>query len=365
TSFAGQTIYIAFQNYSNDMFLLGIDNVYITSGTCAAPGRLMTNTNIGLTGGTFNWTAASGVTNYDYSWGAFGHTPALTNNVSATSVSMSSLTANTRYQYFVRSKVGINTGGWVGPYSLFTAVAAAPSYAYSFDSATGYGSDGWSGAWSTNATAGNPQAGTQMVFSNSSTVAATPTNRWLFSRPIHFVANSVNTITFYTRNFGGTGAQSLKMTVGNEATVAAQSTTLWTSATVASATWTQVTASFTPTTMGTYYLGFHHFTPGAAGAVSLGLDTFNITSVLSNDEFITSNFTIYPNPASEFINITSKNSTLVNSVKITDVNGRVVKNKDLNGIDSLQLSISDLTSGVYFVSVSADSGSGTIKVVKE
>lgn len=369
TSFAGQTIYIAFQNFSNDMFLLGLDNVYITSGTCPAPGRLMTNTNIGLTGGTFNWTAASGVTDYDYSWGAFGHTPALTNTVSATtSVSMSSLTANTRYQYFVRSKVGTNTGGWVGPYSLFTAVAAAPSYAYGFDSATGYGSDGWSGAWSTNATAGNPQAGTQMVFSNSSTVVATPTNRWLFSRPIHFVANSVNTITFYLRNFTGATdppAQSIKMTIGNDATIAAQTSTLWTSSTIQNAAWTQYTVSYTPTTTGTYYIGFHHFTPGAAGGVSLGLDTFNITSVLSNDEFIINNFNIYPNPAKDFVNITSKNNTTIDLVQVTDVNGRVVKTKEVSGVENMQLTISDLTSGIYFVTVSGDTGSGTTKIVVE
>ena len=365
SSFAGQTIYIAFQNFSNDMFLLGLDNVYIVSGTCPAPGRIMTNSNITLNSGTFNWTAATGITEYEYSWGAAGHTPAVTAISATTSASISSLNPNSRYQYFVRSKTGTNTGGWVGPYSLFTAVAAAPSYAYGFDSATGYGSDGWSGAWSTNATAGNPQAGTQMVFSNSSTVAATPTNRWLFSRPIHFVANSVNTITFYTRNFGGTGAQSLKMTVGNEATVAAQSTTLWTSSTVANATWTQITATFTPTTTGTYYIGFHHFTPGAAGAVSLGLDTFNITSVLSNDEFIINNFNIYPNPAKDFVNITSKNNTTIDLVQVTDVNGRVVKTKEVSGVENMQLTISDLTSGIYFVTVSGDTGSGTTKIVVE
>jgi len=70
---------------------------------------------------------------------------------------------------------------------LFTAVAGAPSYSYGFDTVDGgYRADGWSGAWSTNATAGNPQAGSQMVFSNSSTVVGTPTNRWLFSKPYLF-----------------------------------------------------------------------------------------------------------------------------------------------------------------------------------
>jgi len=365
SSFAGQNVYIAFQNFSNDKFLLGIDNVYVTSGTCAAPGRLMTNTNISLTGGTFNWTAATGITEYDYSWGAPGHTPAVSGSVTGTSHTVSGLTANSRYQYFVRSKNATTTSAWIGPYSLFTAVAGVPSYAYGFDNANGgYRADGWSGAWSTNATAGNPQAGGQMVFSNSSTTVGTPTNRWLFSRPIYLVANSSNTITFYLRNFGAANPQSIKMTIGNEATIAAQTNTLWTSSTIANAAWTQYTVSYTPTTTGVYYFGFHHFTPGATGGVSLGLDTFNLTSVLSTDEFITSNFKIYPNPTNDFVNLTSIANSSIDKVIITDIKGSVVKTIDFNSVMEAQISVSELNSGMYFVTVLSDSGSGTTKIIK-
>lgn len=364
SAFAGQTIYIAFQNFSNDMFLLGIDNVYIVSGTCPAPARLMTNSNIGLTSGTFNWTAASGISEYEYSWGAAGHSPTVTNTSSTTSVTMSSLNPNSRYQYFVRSKNGSTTGGWVGPYSLFTAITGAPSYAYGFDTTGGYALDGWSGAWSTNATAGNPQAGGQMVFSNSSTTVGTATNRWLFSRPIHLEANSTNTITFFLRNFGAANPQSIKMTVGNEPLIASQTNTLWTSSTIANTAWTQYTVSYTPTTTGTYYFGFHHFTPGAAGGVSLALDTFNLTSVLSTEDFVASNFNVYPNPVNNILNVDATSGSLISKIVITDIRGSVVNEFIQNNVSSSQLSISDLNSGIYFVSIHSDNGVGTTKIIK-
>lgn len=320
TSFAGQTIYIAFQNFSTDMFLLGIDNVYVVNGTCPPPARLMTNSNIGLNSGTFNWTAATGgITEYEYSWGAPGHTPTVTSSVSTNSATINSLDPNSRYQYFVRSKSGTNRSGWIGPYSLFTAVEATPSYNYSFDNSNGYAFDGWLGAWSTNATAGYPQAGTQMVFSNSSTTVGTPTNRWLFSKPIYLVANSTNVVTFYLRNFSAnSNPQSIKMTIGNEPVIASQTNTLWTSTTFANSSWTQYTVNYTPTVSGTYYFGFHHFTPGATGAVSLALDTFNITSTLSNENFEMVSFEVYPNPASNVLNISNANNYEIKNISVVD-----------------------------------------------
>ncbi|MBB4805609.1 hypothetical protein HNP38_000881 [Chryseobacterium defluvii] len=263
SAYAGQTIYLAFQNFSNDKFLGAIDNVYIVNGTSPQPGRLITTSNITKTGVSLNWTAATGVTGYDYSWGSTGHVPSAMGSVSGAATntaSIGSLTENTMYEYYVRSKNGTTNGGWIGPYRFFTAQElGVGTYTYGFDNtASGfYQNDGWSGAWSTNAGAGNPQAGAQMVFSNNSNTAAT--NRWLFSKPFNLTTGKSYTITFYLRNFGSTTtAQSIKLTTGNAATAAAQTNTVWTSSTVANAAWTQYTATFTPTSDGTYFT-FHHY----------------------------------------------------------------------------------------------------------
>lgn len=367
SAYSGQTIYLAFQNFSNDKFLGAIDNVHIINGTSPQPGRVMTTSNVGLTSARLNWTAATGVTGYDYSLGTVGHTPAVSGSVAGASTNFvnisTGLAANTMYEYYVRSKNGSVNGAWIGPYRLFTAQTLdVATYSYGFDNtATGfYQNDGWTGAWSTNATAGNPQAGAQMIFSNNSSSAAT--NRWLFSKPFNLVAGNQYTISFYLRNFGSTAtAQSIKLTVGNEATTTAQTNTLWTSSTFANGTWTQYTATFLPSATGTYYFAFNHFSPVQASSVSLALDTFNINGVLGVNDVKHENITmsVSPNPTSEILNI--KTDSKINSVSVVDMTGRKVEVK-LNGS---QVDVRSLTAGTYLITVETKEGTSTQKFIKK
>lgn len=366
SAYSGQTIYLAFQNFSTDKFLGAIDNVYVVNGTAPQPGRLVTASNITKTSATFNWTAASGGTGYDYSWGAVGHVPSAMASVSGAATNtaiVSTLTPNTLYEYYLRSKNGTTNGGWIGPYRLYTATElGAGSYAYGFDNTAAgfYQNDGWTGAWSTNAGAGNPQAGTQMVFSNNSTAAAT--NRWLFSKPFNLTAGATYTITYYLRNFGSTTtAQSIKLTVGNAATTTAQTNTLWTSTTVANAAWTQYTVNFVPTASGTHYFAFNHFSPVQASSVSLGLDTFNINGVLGvNDvEAEKEQLSLYPNPAKDFVTI--KTGSKINKVEIFDIAGRKLPaNLDGNKID-----VRNLAPGNYIINVETHKGKVSEKLIKK
>lgn len=75
-------------------------------------------------------------------------------------------------------------------------------------------------------------------------------------------------------------------------------------------------------------------------------------------------FSVYPNPATDVINIANANNILVNGVQVTDINGRMVKSQKFDGVASAQISIADLTSGVYMVTVSSEKGAVTKKVVK-
>ncbi len=372
SAFSGQTVYIAFQNFSNDSFLGAIDNVHVINGVSPNVGRAITTSGITRTQGTINWTAATGATGYDYSFGAPGHTPSVSGSTTAATLNQtfSGLVANSRYQYFVRSKNGATNGGWVGPYSLFTAhgPSAASPYPYSFDNTAAgfYQNDGWSGGWSTNATVGNPQAGPQMVFSNSSTVAATPTNNYLYTRPLHLVAGESYTMSFYLRNFGAApiAPQSIALKVGAENTPAAQTTTVWSSTTFAATTWTQFTATYVPTTTGTHYFSFHHTTPGATAGVSLGLDTFNLTTtaVLGTDEvknISSKQLTVYPNPTSDILNI--KTDSKVNAVSVVDMSGRSIKVK----LDGDKVDVSTLPVGTYLINVETKDGISTEKFIKK
>ena len=367
SAYAGQTIYLAFQNFSNDAYLGAIDNVYIVNGTCPQPGRVISTSNVGLTSARLNWTAATGVTGYDYSLGTIGHTPAVSGSVTGASTNFviisTGLVANTMYEYYVRSKNGSLNGAWIGPYRLFTAqTLGVATYSYGFDNtATGfYQNDGWSGAWSTNATAGNPQAGAQMVFSNNSNSAAT--NRWLFSKPFNLVAGNQYTISFYLRSFGSTTtAQSIKLTAGTEATSTAQTNTLWTSSTFANGTWTQYTATFLPSATGTYYFGFNHFSPLQASSVSLALDTFNINGVLGVNEVKHENIamSVFPNPATDILNIGTKSK--IEKVTVFDASGKAVNVK----LDGDKIDVRSLATGNYLINVETKEGISTQKFIKK
>ena len=74
-------------------------------------------------------------------------------------------------------------------------------------------------------------------------------------------------------------------------------------------------------------------------------------------------FSVFPNPATNLINVASADA-LVNGVEIIDLNGRTVKSVKFDGVSEAQVNISELSSGVYMMNVSSDKGTTTKKIVK-
>ncbi len=94
------------------------------------------------------------------------------------------------------------------------------------------------------------------------------------------------------------------------------------------------------------------------------VDDFSITTeTLSTQDFFASNFKVYPNPTKDILNL-STTTTSINAVEMTDLNGRMVKSFNLNGLSQVALNVSDLQSGMYFISVQTDLGVGSAKFVK-
>jgi len=71
---------------------------------------------------------------------------------------------------------------------------------------------------------------------------------------------------------------------------------------------------------------------------------------------------IYPNPSDGLINIS--NTTVIDSVTITDMNGRVVKNTALETSEG-QIDISDLSHGIYILNITSNGETFTKKIVKQ
>jgi hypothetical protein len=132
-------------------------------------------------------------------------------------------------------------------------------------------------------------------------------------------------------------------------------------------TYISETLGFTPPTTANYYIGFHNNTPAATGATTNNLifiDTFSVASNLSNDNFSNVDFSVYPNPANDVVNISNSTSAIISNVEMTDLNGRVVKNITLNATEG-QINFSDLSTGVYMMNVSSDQGTSTKKIIKK
>jgi hypothetical protein len=75
-------------------------------------------------------------------------------------------------------------------------------------------------------------------------------------------------------------------------------------------------------------------------------------------------FSIFPNPTKDIVNV-SNTSASINSIEVTDLNGRVVKTVNAIDASNTQVNISDLSSGVYMMKIVSDQGISTKKVIKE
>lgn len=133
-------------------------------------------------------------------------------------------------------------------------------------------------------------------------------------------------------------------------------------------TWTQYTATISGLSGPTEVkFAFRYFVtsggPNGDNSDIIGIDTFSVDRPLSSDEFFTQNFTLYPNPASDVLSLSSP-KTSINAVKITDLNGRVVRNIEFSNVASAHVNVSDLMTGMYIISVEASEGTGTSKFVK-
>lgn len=86
-------------------------------------------------------------------------------------------------------------------------------------------------------------------------------------------------------------------------------------------------------------------------------------TLLGNDNFTTNGLTVtmYPNPASDILNIQSETEVLT-KVSITDLNGRVVKEVSNN---LSQISLENLAKGIYMVTIESATAKKVEKLIVE
>ena len=111
-----------------------------------------------------------------------------------------------------------------------------------------------------------------------------------------------------------------------------------------------------------------HAAPALAGItgtyqlnINISRETLSLGDISYNDEII-----IYPNPASEKINIKLKNDQLsYNNISIINSLGQVVKTQKSNSEIDVNIDVKDLPSGLYLLNINSDSSTSVKKLIIE
>lgn len=86
---------------------------------------------------------------------------------------------------------------------------------------------------------------------------------------------------------------------------------------------------------------------------------------LSTDEFSIRNFVLFPNPSSSMLHLKFQQYISEGNIMVFDVLGEMLVNKTLNDTDSVELNVSNLVQGVYFVKVKSGIVSQTKQFIKD
>ena len=84
-------------------------------------------------------------------------------------------------------------------------------------------------------------------------------------------------------------------------------------------------------------------------------------NILSTTDFNISTVSIYPNPASNTLNIKSSNNSYIKNISIYDLKGSIALTKHISGLTETNISINSLQSGIYMVKVTSAKGLSIIK----
>ncbi|MGD9492276.1 MAG: choice-of-anchor J domain-containing protein [Bacteroidales bacterium] len=233
-----------------------------TPASCSAPGSL-TATNITTTSADLGWTSAA--TSFQIEYGPAPLTPGTGTRVvtSSNPFSISSLSANTSYSFYIRSICAVgDTSNWAGPMTFTTAcdVASIPFF-------EGFENNNVQDAAIANCWTQEAVSGTDQILANTSitTYNRTPrtgswnafleysNDRWMF-QALSLTAATSYTFEMYVRQDATSGAE-VSVFYGTAANAAAMTEMIVDTTLVTNGNYQLITGTFTPATTGTYYLG--------------------------------------------------------------------------------------------------------------
>ncbi|HUH25449.1 MAG TPA: T9SS type A sorting domain-containing protein, partial [Flavobacterium sp.] len=87
--------------------------------------------------------------------------------------------------------------------------------------------------------------------------------------------------------------------------------------------------------------------------------------IVSANSFLNEQFTIFPNPASSFVNITNALNLEVEEVSIYDLSGKLLKTQKVVSAENIQLNIEEFAVGTYLFHIKTKEGTAVKKIIKK
>lgn len=113
--------------------------------------------------------------------------------------------------------------------------------------------------------------------------------------------------------------------------------------------------TFTLEGVNDYQCNFH---PGSMFGTITVLDNLGV------DDMVINSFKLFPNPSSSSLNLSFSLPIAKGNIHISDMLGRSVLNNKIDELNEIQLDISNLKSGVYFIEVQSANGTNKKRFIK-
>lgn len=372
-----------------------VDNIIVEEGpSCLVPDSYSAGT-VATNSFELNWTDSNaGTPTWEIEWGTQGFaqgsgTPVT--NLTSTTYTFPGLTADTTYDFYIRTNCGAVDGDseWEGPISFTSAYDCSTlsipytenwsndNLYYSCYSIEDTNTDDLS--WTFNSGVNDLNGdGTDdnfiTVFPQGVGVAK---DDWVFTPSFYGTAGTDYTIsvTYNSVDVNATANESFDLVITDTPlSSATNQTTIGSYSGITQAgTYGDTTgndlitqaytssASYTPTADGDFHVAIHANTPAADSDVFFVLEIV-ISETLSVDEFNLDTFKHYYNKDLKVLNLESSNLPLSN-VEIFSISGQTVLQKSLNNTTD-SIDVSKLSNGVYLAKVNIGENTRTIKFVK-
>lgn len=189
-------------------------------------------------------------------------------------------------------------------------------------------------------------------------------DRWLYTSPIALTNN--NYIQFYANSVNTSYPETMEVLVSpNAGKATTDFSTVLTTIDAVGADKTTYTLDLSNYTSDTVRFAFHLISDDAYFAILDNVQILGSASEVApsslNNVISNASFSVYPNPATDFVTLSNANGS---QVKVIDIMGRVVMQQTINS-NSQQISTKALENGVYMLQVTNNGNTTTQKLIKK